>query len=79
MEYLAICHDDDALEEWIHTALGIAKNPELAGILFANVFRGMNIVIANMIEWSGARTRMQQLAVEAWGRDFSGTAEDEEQ
>jgi hypothetical protein len=72
MEYLAICHDDDAVEEWINTAMGIVKDPELLGILFANVFRGVNVVIGSMIEGAGARTRMQQLAVEAWGRDFSG-------
>lgn len=71
MEYLAICHDDEAVEEWIHTAMGIVKNPELAGILFANVFRGINVVIGNMIDGAGARTRIQQLAVEAWSRDFS--------
>jgi hypothetical protein len=79
MEYLAICHDDEAVEEWIHTALGIVKDPELAGILFANVFRGVNVVIGSMIDGAGARTRMQQLAVEAWGRDFSATTGDEAQ
>jgi hypothetical protein len=74
MEYLAICHDDEAVEEWIQTALGIANDPEIVGILFANVFRGMNVLIGNMIEGAGARTRMQQFAVEAWSRDFSGEA-----
>jgi hypothetical protein len=75
MEFLAICDDDDAVEEWIHTAMGIVKDPELAGILFANVFRGINIVIAKMIDGAGARTRIQQLAVEAWSRDFRGAEE----
>ena len=76
MEYLAICHDDEAVEEWIHTALGIVKDPELAGILFANVFRGINILLGRMIDDRGLRPRMQQLAVEAWGRDFSGPVSD---
>ncbi|KAA1248762.1 hypothetical protein F0Q45_18760 [Mycobacterium simiae] len=71
MEYLAICHDDDAVQEWINTAMAIMKDPGLLGILFANVFRGVNVVIGNMIEGAGARTRMQQLAAEAWSRDFS--------
>lgn len=79
MEYLAICHDDEAVEEWIHTAMGIVKSPELAAILFANVFRGVNSVIGNMVEDAGARTRMQQLAVEAWTRDFSAPFPDEGQ
>jgi hypothetical protein len=78
IEYLAICHDDEAVEEWIDTAMGIAKDPELVGILFANVFRGVNILIGNMIDGAGARTRMQQLAVEAWGRDFSDFTSAEE-
>jgi hypothetical protein len=72
MEYLAICNDDDAVQKWIEAAMDIAKDPEILGILFANVFRGVNVVIGRMIDGAGARTRMQQLAVEAWGRDFSG-------
>jgi hypothetical protein len=72
MEYLAICNDDDAVQKWIEAAMDIAKDPEILGILFANVFRGVNVVIGRMVDGAGARTRMQQLAVEAWGRDFSG-------
>lgn len=71
MEYLAICHDDDAVEEWINTAIGIAKNPELAGILFANVFRGMNILLGTIIGDADLRNEMQQFAVQAWSMDFS--------
>lgn len=78
MEYLACCHDDELVEEWIHAAMGIVKDPEMAGILFANVFRGVNVIIGNIIENAGLRTRMQQFAVEAWGRDFSGDDEDHE-
>jgi hypothetical protein len=72
MEYLAICNDDDAVQKWIEDAMDIAKDPEILGILFANVFRGVNVVIGRMIDGADPRTRMQQLAVEAWGRDFSG-------
>ncbi|GJO36580.1 hypothetical protein NJB1604_00110 [Mycobacterium marinum] len=78
MEFLAVCHDDEAVNDWINTALGITGTPELTSILFANVFRGINVVIASMIEGAGAQTRMQQLAVDAWGRDFSGPAPDDE-
>jgi hypothetical protein len=78
MEYLAICHDSDAVQEWSNTAMGIVKDPELLGILFANVFRGVNVVIGSMIDGAGARTRMQQLAVEAWSRDFSDFRSDED-
>ena len=77
MEYLAICHDDDAVNEWINTAISIAKDPEVVGILFANVFRGVNVLIGNMIEGAGASTRMQQFAVEAWSRDFSSNEDQE--
>lgn len=79
MEYLAICHDDEAVEAWIHTAMGIAKDPKLLGILFANVFRGVNVLIGNLINDAGLRTHMQQIAVEAWGRDFSAPFSDEDE
>lgn len=72
MEYLAICHDEEAVEEWIHAALGIVKDPELAGILFANVFRGVNLVIAGIIEQTpGLREQMHRLALQAWDKDFA--------
>ncbi len=74
MEYLAICHNEEAVEEWIHTALGIVKDPELAGILFANVFRGFNTVIAAMTDRPGMREHFERQAVDAWTRDFSDGA-----
>lgn len=74
MEYLAVCHDDEAVEEWIQAAIGIAKDPESVGILFANVFRGMNSVIGVMTERPGMREHFQRQAVDAWTRDFSGDA-----
>jgi hypothetical protein len=77
MEYLAVCHDDGAVEEWINSALSIAKTPELVGILFANVFRGINIIVGDLVG-DERRTRMQQLAVEAWGRDFGDGARGEQ-
>ena len=70
VEYLAICHDDDAVEEWISTCMGIGKDPEWMGILFANVFRGVNTVIGESISNAGLRSKMQQLALEAWQKDF---------
>jgi len=70
MEYLAICHDDEAVEEWIHTALAIAKDPEVTGVLLANVLRGMNVVIGSIIDNASLRVHMQQQAIEAWNRDF---------
>lgn len=72
MEYLAICHDEDAVEEWIHVCMGIVKDPMLSGILFANVFRGMNIVVGSLTERNGLREHLQRQAVDAWTRDFSG-------
>lgn len=72
MEYLAICHDEDAVEDWIHTVMGIVKDPELLGILFANVFRGVNVVVGEIVSHDdGLRHRLEQLAIDAWGRDFS--------
>jgi Transcription factor WhiB len=71
MEYLAICHDDDAVEDWINVCLGIVKDPEMAGILFANVFRGINVLIGKFIEQGNARDQMQRMAVDARRRDFS--------
>lgn len=70
MEYLAICHDEEAVEKWINVALSLTKSPELAGILFANVFRGVNTVIGSIISNAGLRRKMQDFAIEAWDRDF---------
>jgi hypothetical protein len=72
MEYLAICHDEEAVEDWIHNAMRIAPSPELAAVLFANVFRGVNVVIGSIIDNKGLREQMEKMALEAWGRDFSG-------
>lgn len=74
MEYLAICHDDELVEEWISTCMSIGKDPEWMGILFANVFRGMNVVIAGMTDRPGLREHLQRQAVEAWGMNFGGVA-----
>lgn len=71
MEYLAICHDGDAVEEWINEVMSIAKEPDHLGIVFANVFRGVNTVIGSIISNAGLRSKMQQLALEAWNKDFS--------
>ncbi|UYL87889.1 hypothetical protein SEA_MALISHA_60 [Gordonia phage Malisha] len=69
MEYLAICHDEDAVEDWINTCLSLAKSPELTGILMANVFRGINTVLGEIL--NGRRDAMTAFAIDAWGRDFS--------
>lgn len=71
MEYLAVCHDEDAVEELISTAIGVAKQPELVGVLLANVLRGVNVVVGEIISKAGLRDQMQQLALEAWAMDFS--------
>jgi hypothetical protein len=71
MEYLAICHDGDAVEEWINEVMSIAKEPDHLGIVFANVFRGVNVVIGEIISNAGLRSKMQQMALEAWNKDFS--------
>lgn len=71
MEYLAICHDGEAVEEWINEVMSIAKEPDHLGIVFANVFRGVNVVIGEIISNAGLRSKMQQLALEAWNKDFS--------
>lgn len=70
MEFLAVCHDDELVEEWIQEALGVAKDPLWAGVLFANVFRGINIVIGTIIGDAGLRGQMEKLAVNAWTKDF---------
>lgn len=77
MEYLAICHDEEAVEEWINAAISIVKEPEHLGILYANVFRGINVVLGEIISNAGLRTKMHQLALEAWQRDFNEGFEDE--
>jgi len=71
MEYLAICHDDDAVEEWIAAAIGTVGDPEHTGMVFANVLRGVNVVIGEIISNAGLRSKMYQLALEAWNKDFS--------
>ncbi|MCF8610000.1 hypothetical protein L5G28_07475 [Gordonia sp. HY285] len=70
-EYLAICHDEDSVEEWITLVLKLAQSPELAGIMFANVFRGMDLLIGSIIERAGLTNAMAGIAVEGWGKDFS--------
>lgn len=70
-EYLAICHDEDAVEEWINLVVKLAQSPELAGIMFANVFRGMNLLIGSVLERAGLTEAMAGIAVEGWGKDFS--------
>lgn len=72
MEYLAICHDEDLVEEWIHTCMGLVKDPELLGLLLVNVFRGVNLFLGDMIGRHGLREAMEHIAAEAWERDFSG-------
>lgn len=72
MEFLAICHDDDAVEDWIQTVMSIAKDPQWVGLLFANVFRGMNTVVGSMTDRAGLREHLARQAVDAWTRDFSG-------
>ena len=74
MEYLAICHNEDAVEDWISNSIGIAKHPEMVGVLFANVFRGFNTVVAELTARPEIREHFQRMAVEAWNRDFSGGA-----
>ncbi len=69
-EYLAICHDEDSVQEWIELVLHLAKSPELAGIIFANVFRGMNLIIGSVIENAGLRDVMTGVAIEGWSKDF---------
>lgn len=71
MEYLAICHDGEAVEDWINDVMSIAKEPEHLGIVFANVFRGVNVVIGSIISNAGLRTKMHQMALEAWQKDFN--------
>lgn len=71
MEYLAICHDEEAVEEWISASIGVVKEPDLAGILFANVFRGFNVIVAQLIGDMGLRDEMQKLALEAWNKNFN--------
>lgn len=71
MEYLAICSDDEAVEKWIDTCLGLAKSPELVGILFANVFRGINIIVGGILDTAGMSAKIRELAVEAWSIDFT--------
>ncbi|WP_412475401.1 hypothetical protein ACK8HH_17345 [Gordonia sp. LUNF6] len=70
-EYLAICHDEDSVEEWINLVLKLAQSPELAGIMFANVLRGMNLLIGSILERAGLTDAMTGIAVEGWTKDFS--------
>lgn len=70
MEYLAICHDEEAVEEWINTCLSLARSPEMAGILFANVFRGINVFLGTVFADRGLTEAMASVAVESWEREF---------
>ena len=78
IEYLAICHDDDKVEEWIDQVLSIAHEPGLAMILFANVFRGMNTIIAMRTGTDSSqesRDLYENIAVDGWNKHFGGDNE----
>lgn len=72
MEYLAIAHDESAVEDWIAMCLGLAKSPEKSGLLFANIFRGVNSLIGSILADRGLTGQMADFAVEAWEKDFGG-------
>ncbi|PKF69340.1 hypothetical protein [Corynebacterium mastitidis] len=74
MEYLAIAHDEDAVEDWIHTTMGLAGSPDLNGIMLVNVLRGIAPIIAARQATdrdTAARALYESLAVEAWEKDFT--------
>ncbi|WP_288337889.1 hypothetical protein [uncultured Gordonia sp.] len=74
MEYLAVAHDEDAVEDWIQDCVSLAKSPEVVGLLFANVFRGMNTLLGSIFADRGLQPKMESIAVEAWEKNFDGGA-----
>ncbi len=72
MEYLAISGDNDAVAEWVHMVVDLTRNVELATMLFSNIFRGINTVIADVIADAGQEAQMRQRALAAWNSDFTG-------
>ncbi|MFT4199819.1 hypothetical protein [Gordonia sp. (in: high G+C Gram-positive bacteria)] len=62
--------DEELVEDWIGTCLGLAKSPELTGILFANVFRGMNLFLGSVFDQYSLHDLLHRHAVDAWEKDF---------
>lgn len=78
IEFLAICNDHEAVNGWIEKVIQTAGSPDLAGIMFANVFRGIDGILSNIIEQDrDLRQVLVNIAVEGWDKDFNDFKEDE--
>ncbi|MDN6706410.1 hypothetical protein [Corynebacterium glyciniphilum] len=86
MEYLAICHDEDLVTEWVGTVMSLAGSTELAGVMFAHIFRGMDAIVAARIgtrniggltkgEEEDNRAIFAKIAADGWAQHFGGNDE----
>lgn len=85
MEYLAICHDDELVTEWIGTVMSLAGDTELAAVMFAYVFRGMDVIVSARIgttnlggmsaeDMDANRHIFAKIAADGWSQHFGGDA-----
>ena len=79
-EYLALCtaRNSDLIDEWVGRVSALAKSPELAGILFAKIFQGIDDYLGSIFEMTNLGEAMPQIAVGAWEKDFSDFAKGDE-
>lgn len=78
MEYLAICNDEEAIDDWIMRVTTTAGGPEMAGIMFANVFRGIDQILSTIIDRDpNFRQVLVNIAIQGWSKDFNDFKEDE--
>lgn len=72
-DYLARCAsgDEEAIEEWIVSVIKLAESPDLAGIMFANVFRGIDLFLGSIFAHTGLEDTVRSIAIQSWEKDFT--------
>lgn len=72
-DYLARCTsgEEEDIEEWIVSVIRLADSPDLAGIMFANVFRGIDLFLGHMLSTTGLVDAVRSIAIQSWEKDFT--------
>ena len=71
VEYLAICHDEESVEDWISTVASLAGSRYVSGLIYANAFRGISDLLGEIFQEVGVQDTMTSLAIQGWAKDFS--------
>lgn len=72
-DYLARCTsgDEEDIEEWVVSAVKLAGSPDLAGIMFAHVFRGIDMFLGHLFNTTGVSDTIRSIAIQSWQKDFT--------